>query len=795
MATSNRERGFGLIEVIVAMIVLSVVVSGAAMAVVSGDSAEVRVKAVADSHAMAEKAVERLRNDLTARAGCDAGSAGTQGWIATARATKTSGSPAAADFAPCLVNYNDMRDAKGRGYRVSLVVEAQDRVDDGVGAQDTDGDLRDAYEVETSVVMAADSTAGRESMAPVRVGGTVDWEGGSTDDATIRVIACAIDRPDRALMAGGCTTTDTSRQPVTVTLSVKRVNEESGTTASAGTITSGGAAAPITPGAYRFTAPTTVGSFRLLKLDPADLRVHGSQNYVIHATYVRAAVTTRVCTQVANWNGPYDDGYEVLATNLHWRRTEQAGFRSTRLPINGDGNPAPGAQTPNRTWNCSRVLLDPVEPTQNLFRGVYDIEVEQVNRRGSPAYTGLRVMQASLDCSLANWNSPMGGTALYSRTRDGSLERPHSWDRNRDSFYARMAIPGSPAGHRLCLRFYSKQFERAVCPPYYPHTKTVYYVAYDADGNPYTASYETTDYDRPEYEAGCFYEGPSCSLPSGVVDNDGNCYNGAEMCVSNCDSTTTAPAGTAGAVELSSTSGGVTGGPNDTTVACTPQSGYVWPGSRLHGQGMGTLVAMSTIQGHNWVGGDSGYYATHSGRTMARKSHPYGVHPDAHTYNLPDHPAYHCNDVYFTAPKSMLLGSWKLYTCIEVHVPGRPHLRIRGRILDQSGISGSTLYTTVGGALALAPDSGKMQNHWNPFGGPNSYPHVTSGNPSTWPVYNVAKVSGDPVCNSGSSGAPVYQHYDPIITDVWKKVVDDPLIYPLNPPPYVTNMGRDRLGV
>ena len=100
-------------------------------------------------------------------------------------------------------------------------MQAKDSDHDGFGAADTDGDLRDSYDVKTTVALQSSSQAGRESAKPVTVAGTVDWEGGSADDARVTVIACAIDRPDRALIAGSCAPGEKSRQPVSITLTAE----------------------------------------------------------------------------------------------------------------------------------------------------------------------------------------------------------------------------------------------------------------------------------------------------------------------------------------------------------------------------------------------------------------------------------------------------------------------------------------------------------------------------------------------------------------------------------------------
>ncbi|MCW2923869.1 MAG: hypothetical protein JWM98_1273 [Thermoleophilia bacterium] len=751
-APRRGEAAFSLVEVIIALVILSIVVSGAAVAVTSSDSAEVRTKAVADSHAMAEKAMERLQSDLSALGGCDSG-----GWNDVARQVKVSSSAAAASFARCQVNYLDMRDSKGRSYGISLEVTPKDLPVDGLGADDSDGNLRDRYEVATTVQLAAGSRAGRQTAEPITVAGSVDWKGGSTDDATVKVVSCGLDRPDRALVAGGCSAGDTSRQPLQVPIQATRIMEETGAQVPAGTITGGAQPAPLTPGSYRFTAPASYAGFTLLKLDPADLRVAGSQSYTIYATYVRNAMTVRVCTQINNWTPPDDDGYEVLNTNLHYRRTHQPGYRSTQLTFNED-----------RSWNCtgvagSHTLHDPVESVpQNMYRGLYDLEVEQVldhytPHKGTDAFgpSAFQVSEMKLNCQLNPWNAAIGGTDLITRTAD-TMEAPNTIGWNMDSFYRRLAITATTGTQTICLRANSKQFKRVRCVEH-------------ADGT---------------YDAGCFYTGTECGLPPGIEDNDDICANGAEVGGNGAPQV-----GTVGAFDYQTESGGISGGPNDSTVACTSQPGYSWPGSRFPAAGIGTDVPKSTFMPNTWIGGDSFYYSNYSGRVMARKDHPYGVSPDAATYNLPDNPPFHCADVYFTAGKQLLKGEYPLYTCIEVYVPGRPNLHIRGRVLDQSG-TGTTLFTTIAGGRFLAGNTGRIEDYWNPFGGgADSFPAITGG--GNWPDYKVAKVKGDPVCNSG--GGPV--HYDPIIVEVWKKIVDDPAIYPLAPPATATNLGTDKVGV
>ena len=95
------------------------------------------------------------------------------------------------------------------------------------------------------------------------------------------------------------------------------------------------------------------------------------------------------------------------------------------------------------------------------------------------------------------------------------------------------------------------------------------------------------------------------------------------------------------------------------------------------------------------------------------------------------------------------------------------------------------------GRFGVAPRKpARAVTHWNPFGnGSTGFPDVI-GNGS-WPNYRVAKVTGDPVCDSG--GGPVFEHVDPIIT-YWR-IYDDPRIDNLNPQPVLSRLGTDLLGV
>jgi prepilin-type N-terminal cleavage/methylation domain-containing protein len=795
ITTARHERGFSLVEVIIAMSILSIVLGGAALAVVSSDSVETKTKAVADSHAMAEKAVERLRTDLSYQNYCD-----QTLWIQDAATAKQSGSTSPASFRECTRQYTDMTDAKGRQYIIDLAIQAKDRPDDGYGANDADNDLRDAYDVEATVKLAPNSKAGRENVPDISVGASVDWETGNSDKAEITLVACGIDRPDRALIAGGCNGSDASRVSLpSVSINAYKVDEDSGAQTYAGNISASGSGM-LLPGAYKFTAAGAPAGFTLLKLDPENLRVYGSQKYTVQATFVRSAIQVQICTQVENWDTkPVDDGYEVTRSNVHWRRTNQPGYRSQQVTIGQASNP--------RQWACNWVMYDPVESKpgspKNLYKGIYDLEVEQnalgtysvrlpyVYRWGKPAHPySMYVTEAMMNCKNplpgqdnAYSSNLYGGTDLYApsggfrRTSpdpvnersNGPVPSGEPNNTNRNSFYARMPINTNTA--RLCLRFHSRSIDRIRC--YQKNGGGVYKWTVDGD-------YKLK---------GCFYVKTVCSLklPKGTSDNDNNCWNGADICA-------TCGAGVQMGDEVCCSSshqaGGVSGGPVDTTVACTPNAApwYNWTGTGMYGIGPSAMIPKSTLEAQNWVGGGSAYYAgSWKGRTSAQGGHPYGVHPDYNKYNLPDNPIYRCHMTYFSLTSDLFKGNggpFRYYQCVKVVANGRTKYPIYGRVLDTTGSPGNIFYTTVGGALGLAPDSPKMQNYWNPYG---NWQQVITGS-IAWPNYKVTPVENMPNC-----GDPII-HIDPTIEEIWETVYDEPN-YTQPPGPNLTNLSTDAIGV
>jgi hypothetical protein len=531
-----------------------------------------------------------------------------------------------------------------------------------------------------------------------------------------------------------------------VTLTLKQLSEESGAMATCPTgcftVAAGGGTGVIDPGAYQVTAPTTYAqsgsNFTLLKIDPQELRVAGSQAYTIHVTYVRDASTVNVCTQIDNWTGPYDDGYEVTHTNMHYRRTGNAGYRTDRLAINE-----------NRSWNCNTVLHDTVDTASNLYRGLYDVEVEQ---QWSPTLTtamwGLRVDQVTWDCTGVAWNKPLDGSAVYDpRAVDPVLDRNAAADDNpAPSHYSRFKLTTS-GSHRLCIRFYDRQQMRVTC-------------VQNSNGT---------------WPAGCFKVGTKCVQ---------YCPSGARVCFQNCGRDESG----AGPFVMQAQTAKPFGGPADPTVGCRPraQGAYQWYGWKpsviLEGQ-VGQQATQTQFSKYEWVGGGAPYYTGFSGH--------YGSGP-----------VYYCEDVSFAASWEYLCedGSnqpvvaagfkyckYHYGDCIQAELQGFPGVFVRGRMRDISVNYTKPIIPSINALRSLAFLNGMNR------------PALTTGwDPGSWWTnldMKIARVSDTASCNWDHDTGKGFRWEDPVIVDVYQKIVDRPELADPTSRAGLGNLTNDKAGV
>jgi len=515
----RREHAFGVIEVIVAMLIVTFVVVGAAAAVMSSSSSETSIKATADTHAIARRATERLRTDLSAQTACTEGATGTSmntGWKASAQSATSSASAAA--FDTCTYTYNDMRDAQRRLYLVTAKIKAVDDDSDGTGATDSDKNLRDRYDVSLTVALDASSRSAGVNPKALTVASTLAWNNGlggdELDIGFINLNACAYAQPVNVI-AGVCKTGDSSRTRIPSQVTITRSD---GT--SMGTITAQGSAGALAPGRYKLAPTTKIVSetgnlYNYYDMSPVELTVKGGQSYDVFETFVAQAKKVEVCTQITNYSNPdYNRGdvklihdYEVKQTNLYFRHYNAAGYDSTRLALSKDFQ----GPTPANGWNCSaqittHVLNDPLTKDAKangtgLFEGTYDLQVEQVKPTATPQ--GLVVKAMATGCTMPNYNNALGGTPL-------SVRSSTSFDSSAptSSYYTRALLGGNV--NRLCIRFESMPMRLDACTRTGSNASScVFYSCTMAvpGENPYTVGYvESTDCNPQDRVQRCYLD-------------------------------------------------------------------------------------------------------------------------------------------------------------------------------------------------------------------------------------------------------------------------------------------------
>lgn len=788
----SSERAFGVVEVIVAVVLLSIVVTGAVLATGASERSGMRNKAVADMNAIAERAFERAHGDLTARSFCENAGAG---WRAAAATHARSGSSAAASFQACTPPaYTDFTDEQGRNFTVRVTIQPVDLPSDGTGANDADNNFRDDYKVSTNVSLAGDSRVGLETIEPLVVNGSLDWQEANSDMATVRVYACGINRADRSLTVGGCAVSDGTRTPLgnlriglaaAPATNWNPATDSSITTASNGV---GEAIASVEPGSYRMVAPQTFTDrnnirWNLMRVDPAGLQVSGSGRYDVNVTYVRHVTRTiNFCTQImtayAKKDGEtFDDGFEAYSTNVNYRSTGSPAYRSVRIDSRRD-----------RRWACSRVTAQPgttdnsqawvmYDPlSYNLANagnadqpvpiGRYDLEIEQNygDYRNSNRF-GMRVDEVAVDCSnnLA-WNRALDGTPVPVRPRDPLNDRPLAADETAP-WLGRYDLRDDRS-HRICIRLEPKTLDRDRCTG--PNDPNGAY----KKGAPRTVP------NNAEKTGKCFYWKTEC------VEY---CPDGARICVANCNYKWK---GSTSAV-MEGEAAKPFGGPADPTVGCRPRQrgAYQWygwsPGVIWEGQ-VGQSTPESKWKDYQWVGGGSYYYNNYSGHYSSG-------------------PVFYCQDIAFAASSRYLCHQgnntpvstsngfvycrYHFGDCIQAELPQYPGVYVRGIMRDVSvnyekpiipNINALRYLTIVNGI-----DKPETINGWNP---------------GTWwdsLDIKIRKVSGDPSC--GDDGVentwPRWDDVDPVMEDIWYRIVDEPeLRNPASRNPN-GNTGSDRVAI
>jgi prepilin-type N-terminal cleavage/methylation domain-containing protein len=448
-ASPRLERAFSLVEVIVAMTVLSIVVSGFALAVASGERAGGRERVNANKAAIAKKAHAQLQGNVDAQSHCG------QQWSIIER--ESSHEPASTEPVP----YDDCNwpasgtwrlvDEDGRSYNITAVLRAVDDPIDGTGMArsldrtdaggDADFDTRDRIDLTLNVQLAADSTTGltvEEAASTYVLRGQTDWVSSDTL-GTARVMVCVLDRPDRAMANGRCVDSaggeDQPAQPVDgvqITLTPVDDGTAFSATSSAGIASFNGV---LPNGTYGVTVTAGLGTRTLFRYAPAAITISGSDPQEATVYLARRGSTFEVCGRITNPDN-FGFGWKVTQATLSWAALGAPLHKTARLAGMSD------------SWRCvAQAITDPLGySNQYLYRGRYVLEISQVNPH-------LQVTSAG-PCATGNdatWSLYGGTIADPAVLTAGSFRRGLDFTDRND------------ANARMCIEFYSSPIEALDC--------------------------------------------------------------------------------------------------------------------------------------------------------------------------------------------------------------------------------------------------------------------------------------------------------------------------------------------
>lgn len=381
---ARAERAFSIIEVIIAMLILTIVLAAGVLAVAGSERASRGATVMQQKTAVAQRAFERAEGDLKAQADCNANI-----W-------RNDTPPA---FRPCTVTYEDMRDSHGRRYRATITVLPVDDEVDGTGradatnavAGDSDFQSRDYYQTRVAIeFLDAQAKLGvpEHQRDAYTLDGRLDWA--LNEQGSLTVSVCSHYRMDRSVAVGGCgASTHAPVGNVKVTLKPLGTAANQATAFSVTVGADGRATVPhvVPPGDYRISAANTP-AFRYYRSSPEYLRVQAGARHEVSVLMAARPGRTRVCYRLRN--DDKDFGYWVNETNIEWREHRSLVYRHGRLTNMGQ----------ERRCQTSP-LPDPLGYSTRLFPAHYAFSVQQRPPGSIPRYPGqwgLRVVKVQRDC-------------------------------------------------------------------------------------------------------------------------------------------------------------------------------------------------------------------------------------------------------------------------------------------------------------------------------------------------------------------------------------------------------------
>ena len=449
--STRRDAGFSLVEIIVAMVILSVVITGFAVAVSSSERAGQHERVAANKAAIAKKAHEQLQGNIDAQRYCG------NIWSSKEQASVNANSKAAVVYQSCTWPSSGtwrLQDEEGRKYDIVATLRPYDDPADGTGMQsaldtngtggDADFNTRDRIEVTVDVKLSPDSAAGiraADAADSYTLRGRADWSE-TTGKGTARVLVCLLDRPDRAMANGRCVKgtsgEDRPAEPVSG-VKVKLTPIGGGTAYTASSDANGIAlfAGVLPEGAYDVSA-TSLGGRVLFKLAPQSISITGTDPQEGTVFLARGGSQVEVCGRIANKDN-WGFGWKVTQATVNWGAIGaplRRGLRINKL---------------SNKWRCvSTGLVDPLGYSNTkLYRGRYVVEVSTVQAGGNPFK--LTKIGACATGNKASWTMYNATIANPGKLVDPSVRRGLDFT-ERDGKKA-----------RICMEFYSEAIEALDC--------------------------------------------------------------------------------------------------------------------------------------------------------------------------------------------------------------------------------------------------------------------------------------------------------------------------------------------
>lgn len=381
---ARAERAFSIIEVIIAMLILTSVLAAGVLAVAGSERASRGATVMQQKTAVAQRAFERAEGDLKAQASCN-----VNVW---SKDTPPS-------FRPCKIVYDDMRDSHGRRYRATITILPVDDDVDGKGRADatnaltgdSDFQSRDYYQTRVTIEFLdpkAKLGVPAHQRDPYNLDGRLDWA--LNEQGSLSVNVCGHYRMDRSVSVADCgASTHYGIGKVKVTLTPLGTAANQATAYSVTVGADGRAHVPhvVPPGDYRISAGDS-GQFRYYRSSPEYLRVQAGARHEVSVLMAARPGRTRVCYQITNPDK--DFGYWVNETNIEWREHRSLVYRHGRLTNIGE----------QRRCQTSP-LPDPLGYSTHLFPARYAFSVQQRPPGSIPKYPGewgLRVVKVQRDC-------------------------------------------------------------------------------------------------------------------------------------------------------------------------------------------------------------------------------------------------------------------------------------------------------------------------------------------------------------------------------------------------------------